>query len=65
MSVELVTESTPEVVEAMGRLIPQLSRSAPPLDAAGARRFLSQGCVHLFVWHIRPQRLQAQLAAGP
>ena len=37
MSVELVTESTPEVVEAMGRLIPQLSRSAPPLDAAGAR----------------------------
>ena len=50
MSVELVTESTPEVVEAMGRLIPQLSRSAPPLDAAGARRFLSQGCVHLFVF---------------
>ena len=38
MSVELVTESTPEVVEAMGRLIPQHSRSAPPLDAAGARQ---------------------------
>lgn len=54
MSVELVTESTPEVVEAMGRLVPQLSRSAAPLDAEDTRRLLSQGCVHLFVFRPDP-----------
>ena len=33
MTVELVTTSSPEIVEAMERLIPQLSRSAPALTA--------------------------------
>ena len=30
MTVELITAATPEIHEAMGRLIPQLSRSAAP-----------------------------------
>ena len=33
MTVELVTTSSPEIVEAMERLIPQLSRSATALTA--------------------------------
>lgn len=50
MSVELVTESTPELVEAMERLIPQLSRNAVPLDAEATARFVAQEGVHLFVF---------------
>jgi len=34
VEVEVLTEITAEVVEAFGRLLPQLSTSAPPLDAA-------------------------------
>jgi ribosomal protein S18 acetylase RimI-like enzyme len=33
--VEVLSEVTDETVEAFGRLLPQLSRSAPPLDRAG------------------------------
>ena len=33
MTVELLTASSPEIVEAMERLIPQLSRSAPALSS--------------------------------
>lgn len=33
VTVEIATEATPEVVEAMTRLMPQLSRSAPPPTA--------------------------------
>jgi ribosomal protein S18 acetylase RimI-like enzyme len=34
VDVEVMQEPTSEVVEALGRLLPQLSSSAPPLDAA-------------------------------
>lgn len=34
VQVAVLSEVTPEVVEAFGRLLPQLSASAPPLDAA-------------------------------
>jgi len=34
VDVEVLTEITSEVVDAFGRLLPQLSTSAPPLDAA-------------------------------
>ena len=34
IGVEILTEATDEVVEAFGRLLPQLSSSAKPLDAA-------------------------------
>ena len=57
MSVELLTTPTPELVEAMGRLIPQLSRSAAAMSAADAERFLSQSGVHLFVF--RPDQADA------
>lgn len=50
MSIEIVTESTPELVEAMDRLIPQLSRSAKPLSADDVERFVAQSGVHLFVF---------------
>jgi ribosomal protein S18 acetylase RimI-like enzyme len=33
VDIEVVREVTDEVVEAFGRLLPQLSKSAPPLDA--------------------------------
>ena len=50
MTVELLTAATPELHEAMGRLLPQLSRSAAPMSEADVERFLSQSSVHLFVF---------------
>ena len=50
MTVELITAATPEIHEAMGRLIPQLSRSAAPMSEADVQRFLSQDSVHLFAF---------------
>ena len=38
VNVEVLTEVTEEIVKAFARLIPQLSRSAPPLDAEGLAR---------------------------
>lgn len=50
MTVELLTASSPEVVEAMERLIPQLSRSAPALTAEQCEALISQEGVYLFVF---------------
>jgi ribosomal protein S18 acetylase RimI-like enzyme len=41
IGVEVLDEVTGEVVEAFGRLLPQLSSSAKPLDAAGLRAVVS------------------------
>ena len=57
MTIELITAATPEIHEAMGRLIPQLSRSAAPMSEADVERFLSQSGVHLFVF--RPDAADA------
>jgi ribosomal protein S18 acetylase RimI-like enzyme len=43
--VEILDEVTDEVVEAFGRLLPQLSRSAKPLDAAGIAAVASSPAV--------------------
>ena len=58
MTVELITAATPEIHEAMGRLIPQLSRSAAPMSEADVQRFLSQDSVHLFAF--RPDEADTQ-----
>ena len=58
MTVELITAATPEIHEAMGRLIPQLSRSAAPMSEADVERFLAQPGVHLFVF--RPDAADAE-----
>ena len=50
MTVELITAATPELHEAMGHLLPQLSHSAAPLSEPDLQRFLSQSGVHLFVF---------------
>ncbi|WP_127842898.1 GNAT family N-acetyltransferase [Actinomyces wuliandei] len=60
MSVELVTASGPEVVEAMERLIPQLSRSAPALTAEQCEALVAQEGVYLFVF--RPDTQEQQPA---
>ena len=60
MSVELVTSSTPELVEAMERLIPQLSRSAPALSAEQCEALIAQEGVFLFVF--RPEAEAGQNA---
>ena len=39
--VEVLSEVTDEVVEAFGRLLPQLSRSAKPLDAAAIKALVA------------------------
>jgi ribosomal protein S18 acetylase RimI-like enzyme len=41
VDVEVLSEVTDEVVEAFRRLVPQLSRSAPPLDRASVERVVS------------------------
>ena len=50
MSIELVTESTPELVTAVNNLIPQLSSSTPPLSAVTVESFVNQESVYLFVY---------------
>ena len=47
--VEQISEVTDEVVEAFGRLLPQLSRSAPPLDAAALTKIASAPAITLLV----------------
>lgn len=49
MRIEVLSSSSAELSEAMERLIPQLSRSAQPLDAEGLERMMSQDCLHLLV----------------
>ena len=60
MTVELVPTSSPEIVEAMERLIPQLSRSAPALSAEQCEAFIAQEGVFLFVF--RPEAEVGQSA---
>ena len=50
MSVELSEQSSPELVAAMERLIPQLSRSAKPLTAEQTQALVDQDSVYLFVF---------------
>ncbi|USR79041.1 GNAT family N-acetyltransferase [Arcanobacterium pinnipediorum] len=50
MAVDLVTDVTPELHEAFGRLIGQLSRSATPMDAEQIEGFLAQDCIDLLVF---------------
>ncbi|MFF5294447.1 GNAT family N-acetyltransferase [Paractinoplanes globisporus] len=42
VEVEVLRDVTDEVVKAFGRLLPQLSRSAPALDAEALRRLVSR-----------------------
>ena len=41
ITIEQATEATPELLDALNRLIPQLSRSAPPLDEATLKDVVS------------------------
>ena len=50
MSIELVSESTPELVSAINKLVPQLSSSTPELSAATIESFVNQESVYLFVY---------------
>lgn len=59
VSVELIEHSSPEIVEAMERLIPQLSRTAPALTAEQTETFLAQPGVYLFVFRGTPTDAEA------
>ncbi|WRS30996.1 GNAT family N-acetyltransferase [Actinomycetaceae bacterium MB13-C1-2] len=50
MPVELITKTSDELLKAMDDLIPQLSRSAPPLTESQLRDFVDQDSVYLFVY---------------
>ena len=50
MSVELIEQSSPELVAAMERLIPQLSRSAKPLTAEQTQALVDKDSVYVFVF---------------
>ena len=50
MSIELVSESTPELVSAINKLVPQLSSSTPELSAATIESFVNQESVYLVVY---------------
>lgn len=47
--VEVLQEVTDEVVAAFGQLLPQLSRSAPPLDRAGLDRIVGSAATTLLI----------------
>ena len=49
MRVEVLREVTDEVVETFNRLLPQLSRSAPPLDRAALQRIVGSDATTLLV----------------
>jgi ribosomal protein S18 acetylase RimI-like enzyme len=47
--VSAATQATPELVEAMAQLVPQLSRSAPPLTPAGLAEIIASPATTLFI----------------
>jgi ribosomal protein S18 acetylase RimI-like enzyme len=49
VTVDAATEVTPELVEALTRLVPQLSRSAPPVDAAALTEIVGSPATTLLV----------------
>jgi ribosomal protein S18 acetylase RimI-like enzyme len=49
VEVEAVHQVTDELVDAAGRLLPQLSRSAAPLDAGGLARIVSHEATTFFI----------------
>ena len=49
VSVEVLTSVTPEIVAAFERLVPQLSRSAPPPDAGTLARIVSSPAITLLI----------------
>ena len=50
MSIEIITETSPELEEAFARLIPQLSSSATPMNIEEIDEFVAQSCVDLLVF---------------
>lgn len=54
MTVEEVTEVTPELLEAFESLIPQLSSTAVPLKKKALKKYLSQPNVYHFVYRAVP-----------
>jgi ribosomal protein S18 acetylase RimI-like enzyme len=49
VSVEVLREVTDEVVETFNRLLPQLSRSAPPLDRAALQRMVGSDATTVLI----------------
>jgi hypothetical protein len=49
VQVQAVHQVTDELVDAAGRLLPQLSNSAAPLDAEGLARITSHQAITLFI----------------
>ena len=49
VEVEAVHQVTDELVDVAGRLLPQLSRSATPLDADGLARIVGHQAITLFI----------------
>jgi ribosomal protein S18 acetylase RimI-like enzyme len=49
VSVEEATEVTPELVDALARLVPQLSRSAPPVGEAEVADMVASPAIRLLV----------------
>jgi GNAT superfamily N-acetyltransferase len=49
VEVEAVHRVTDELVDVAGRLLPQLSRSAAPLDADGLARIVGHQAITLFI----------------
>lgn len=54
MTVELITDVTPDLVAAFENLIPQLSSSAKPMGKKQLKKFLSQPDVYLFAYRAVP-----------
>ncbi|WP_187995309.1 N-acetyltransferase [Schaalia sp. JY-X159] len=54
MTVDLITDVTPELVEAFEKLIPQLSSSAKPMGKKALKKFVAQPGVFLFTYRAVP-----------
>ncbi len=55
VDIEVLNEVTDEVVEAFARLLPQLSSSAPPLDAAALSAIVASGASTVLLARVNSQ----------
>lgn len=62
MTISILAEYDPELDEAFARLLPQLSKSAQPMNSAEIAAFMAQPNVHLFVYRDEAEKILGMLS---
>lgn len=64
MKIDIATSATPELVDAVNTLIPQLSTSTPPLSTEQVQALINQDSCYLFVYRAVPTSGGAERILG-